>query len=156
MAQAILKNTHQEAIIKVFPQEDDTSTTNNVVLANLSAVGQEIDTGADQVVNIAGVTWLGNPAGIITITRNSVIIMTLPCTGANEMDFTGQDLPPDTVQNTEDLVVTFSGVGQLYIKLRKASGYLTQVENATYGSYDDPSRVGASTTVNGSPDYVAP
>ena len=93
MAQAILKNTHQEAIIKVFPQEDDTSTTNNVVLANLSAVGQEIDTGADQVVNIAGVTWLGNPAAIITITRNSVIIMTLPCTGANEMDFTGQDIP---------------------------------------------------------------
>jgi hypothetical protein len=156
MAQATLKKTHQEVIVKVWPASGDGETTNNIVLANLAAVGQEVDSEADQVVNIAGVTWLGNPAGIITITRGDTIVMTLPCTGANEMDMTGQDLPPDTVNNTEDIEVTFEGVGQVYLKLRKVSGYLNQVENATYGAYDDPTRVGASTTINGSPDYVAP
>lgn len=156
MAQAILKKTHQEVVVKVWPEGADQAGDNTVVLADLAATGQEVDSENDQVVNIAGVTWLGAPDGIITITRNSVVVMTLPCTGANEMDFTGQDLPPDTVQNTQDIEVTFSGVGQVYLKLRKASGYKTQVENATYGSYDDPTRVGASTTINGSPDYVAP
>lgn len=155
MAQAILKKTHQEVVVKVWPEGTDQAGDNTVVLADLAATGQEVDSGNDQVVNIAGVTWLGNPDGIITITRNSVVIMILPCTGANEMDFTGQDVPPDTVQNTQDIEVAFSGVGQVYLRLRKAGGYKTQVENATYGSYDDPTRVGASTTINGSPDYVA-
>lgn len=156
MAQAILKKTHQEAVVKVWPEGTDGPTTNTIVLADLAATGQEVDSAVDQVVNVVGVTWLGEPTAIITITRGTTVILTLPCTGANEMDFTGQDVPPDTVQNTEDIEVTFSGVGQVYLKLRKASGYKTQVENATYGAYDDPTRVSASTTINGSPDYVAP
>jgi hypothetical protein len=41
-----------------------------------------------------------------------------------------------------------------YITLRKVAGWSTKVENATYGAYDDPTRVGASTTMNGSPDKV--
>jgi thioredoxin reductase (NADPH) len=33
-------------------------------------------------------------------------------------------------------------------------GWATKVEESTYGSYDDPTRVGASTTISGSPDKV--
>ena len=38
-----------------------------------------------------------------------------------------------------------------YLVLRKIAGWDTKVENATYGAYDDPTIVGASTTMDGSP-----
>jgi hypothetical protein len=38
--------------------------------------------------------------------------------------------------------------------LRKISGWDTKVEETTYGAYDDRTRVGASTTLDGSPDKV--
>lgn len=154
MAQAILKLTSQEAIIKVWPADGDQPGDNTIELADLVSHSQELDTENDQVVNIAGVTWVGESDATITVERGDETVLSLSCVGASELDFTGQDVPPDTVENTEDLKVTFTGVGQLYIKLRKVSGYLNQVENATYGAYDDPTRVGASTTLSGSPDRV--
>jgi len=152
MAQAILKLTHQEAAIKVWPSDTDEEGSNIIALADLVAAGQEVDTDVDQVVNIVGIAWMGAPEAVITISRDDETIMSLPCTGASTMDFTGQNMPPDSINNTDDLDITFEGVGQLYIKLRKVSGYLQQIEDATYGSYDDPTRVGASTTLSGSPD----
>lgn len=155
MAQAILKLTNQEAVVKVWPDESDQEGDNTIALDSLATASQVVseDEELPPTVNIAGVTWLGEPTAIITITRGTTVVMTLPCTGANEMDLTGQDLPPDTVENLEDLLVTFEGgVGQVYIKLRKASGYINKSEDATYGAYDDPTRVGASTTMSGSPD----
>ena len=153
MAQATLKLTHQEAIVKVWPETTDEEGDNTIALDDLVSDSQVIDEEGTVRVNIAGVTWFGDPAAVITVTRGDTVVMTLPCTGANEMDLTGQDLPPDTVENEEDLEVTFTGgIGQVYLKLRKATGYITKVEDATYGAYDDPTRVGASTTMSGSPD----
>jgi hypothetical protein len=61
----------------------------------------------------------------------------------------------DNVENTSDIVVTIAGAeAQCYLTVRKASGYATKVEPATYGAYDDETRVGASTTLSGSPDKV--
>jgi len=59
----------------------------------------------------------------------------------------------DLVYANQDIRMIFDGPGHCIIRLRK-EGWTPKVENATYGSYDDPTRVGASTTLSGSPDRV--
>ena len=151
VVKTILKNTDQEAVVKV----QDTAASATIALAtDLLASSQALD-GATQTVNITGLQWSGAPDGIITITRNSVVIATLQTTAAGALEMNGQMMIPDTIENTQDIVVTISGAqSECWIKLRKAGGYKSKVENATYGSYDDPTRVGASTTLSGSPDKV--
>ena len=61
----------------------------------------------------------------------------------------------DNIQNTSNIVITTTGAASTgYLVLRKLAGWATKVEDATYGAYDDVTRVGASTTVSGSPDKV--
>ena len=62
----------------------------------------------------------------------------------------------DTTNNTYDIVVTNEAAKPVtgYLVLRKVSGWDTKVETATLGAYDDVTRVGASTTLSGSPDKV--
>jgi hypothetical protein len=59
----------------------------------------------------------------------------------------------DRVYAHKDIRLTFDGPGHCIIRLRK-EGWTPKVELETYGSYDDPTRVGASTTKSGSPDKV--
>jgi len=59
----------------------------------------------------------------------------------------------DRVYANKDIRLTFDGPGHCIIRLRK-EGWTPKVENTTYGAYDDPTRVGASTTMSGSPDKV--
>ena len=62
----------------------------------------------------------------------------------------------DNINNTYDIVVTNDVAKAVtgYLVLRKVAGWNTKVETATYGAYDDETRVGASTTMSGSPDKV--
>lgn len=151
VVKTILKNTDQEAVVKV----QGTAASATIALAtDLLGSSQALD-GATQTVNITGLQWSGAPDGVITVTRNSVVIATLQTTAAGALEMNGQMMIPDTIENTQDIVVTISGAqSECWIKLRKAGGYKSKVENATYGSYDDPTRVGASTTLSGSPDKV--
>lgn len=151
VVKTILKNTDQEAVVKV----QGTAASATIALAtDLLGSSQALD-GATQTVNITGLQWSGAPDGIITITRNSVVIATLQTTAAGALEMNGQMMIPDTIENTQDIVITISGAqSECWVKLRKAGGYKSKVENATYGSYDDPTRVGASTTLSGSPDKV--
>jgi len=153
VVKTILKNVAQEAIVKV----SGTDAAATIALAtDLLSVGQALN-GETQTAVIAGVTWTGGADGIITITRNSVVVMTLQANAAGFLDFSGQDMIPDSIGSTSSIVVTISGAQcSCWLRVRKIGGYKTMVEDATYGSYDDPTRVGASTTINGSPDYVAP
>jgi hypothetical protein len=59
----------------------------------------------------------------------------------------------DRVYANKDIRLAFDGPGHCIIRLRK-EGWTPKVENSTYGAYDDPTRVGASTTMSGSPDRV--
>ena len=149
VVKTVLKNTNQEAVVKVA----GTAAAATIDLSvDLLAASQALD-GATQTVNIAGLVWTGASGGVITITRNSVVVATLQASPSGAIDFTGQMMIPDTVGNTQDIVVTISGAqAECWIRLRKVSGYATKVEYATYGSYDDETRVGASTTLSGSPD----
>lgn len=59
----------------------------------------------------------------------------------------------DRVYANRDIRMIFDGPGHCIISLRK-EGWAVKVEDSTYGSYDDPTRIGASTTLSGSPDRV--
>lgn len=106
-------------------------------------------------VAIAGVTYTGAAAGVATITRNSAVIMTLLAANQGQIDLTGHQMVPDTVNAGSDIVVTITG-GQteVWLKLRKLAGYTSTVEYEKYGAYDDETRKGASTILSGSPDKV--
>lgn len=138
IVKTILKKTHQEAVVKVA----GTAAAGTVALAtDLLPTGQVLD-GVTQTVNIVGVTWAGSSAGVVTITRNSVVIMTL--TSSGQLDFTGQAMIPDTIENTSDIVVTISGgQAECWMRLRKVGGYKTSVEPEQFGIYDNPAVVGS-------------
>jgi hypothetical protein len=145
----VLKNTNQEAIIKVAGT--DGSVT--IDLLQLVAATQEV-IEADQVVNLVSVAWTGLTGSTVTITRNLVNVISVNAAGSDIIDMAGRGYV-DTTENTSNLTVSIAGAeAQTWITLRKASGYATKVEPATYGAYDDPTRVGASTTMSGSPDKV--
>jgi hypothetical protein len=151
VAKTILKNTNQESVVKVAGTAASTTID---LSSDLLAATQALD-GDTQTVNIAGLVWTGATDGIIQITRNSVVVATLQSNAAGGLDFTGQMMIPETINNTSDIVVTISGAqAECWIRLRKVGGYATKVETATFGAYDDETRVGASTTLSGSPDKV--
>ena len=149
VAKTVLKNVNQETVIKVAGT-DATSTID--LSTDLVAASQETD-GSTQTVNIIGLVWTGAPDGVVTLTRNSVVVATLQANAAGSLEFGGQAMIPETINNTSDIAVTISGAqAECWIRLRKVSGYKTKVEYSTYGAYEDESRVGASTTLSGSPD----
>jgi hypothetical protein len=150
VTKTILKNTNQESVVKVA----GTAASATIDLSvDLVASTQTIPAPSTQAVNIAGVQWVGLPDATITITRNSVNILTLPGGGADYIEFAAGSGFVDNIENTSDIVVTIAGAeAQCYLVLRKVSGYATKVETAVYGAYDDETRVGASTTLSGSPD----
>lgn len=140
VAKTIIKKTHQEAVVKVA----GTAAAATIDLSDdLVASGQLVD-GATQKVSITGLTWTGGADGLITITRNNVVITTLQANAAGMLYFDGQSMPPDTVSDTYDIVVTISGAQcECWLKLRKLSGYKTTIEPEQFGHYDDPTQAGS-------------
>jgi hypothetical protein len=140
VTKTVLKNTNQESVVKVA----GTAAAATIdISADLLASTQALD-GATQTVNIIGLVWTGATDGIITITRNSVVITTLQANAAGMLFFDGQSMIPDTIQNTSDIVVTISGAqAECWIRLRKVGGFASKVETAVFGAYDDQTVVGS-------------
>lgn len=100
--------------------------------------------GSTQAVNIIGATWTGAATGKITISRNSVTVMTLLADATGQLEFSGQQMIPDSVNNTSDIVVTISGAqAECWLKVRKVSGYKTTIEPEQFGSHDDTTVAGS-------------
>ena len=118
----IFKKTYGEALVKVA----GTASEETISLAtDLLSTNSELEDGGTPTVNIAAVAWTGVPTGVITITRNSIIVMTLNAGASGFLDFGGQIFPPDPIENTSDIVVTISGgQAECWIRLRKVSGYV--------------------------------
>ena len=136
----ILKNTNQETIIKI-PGTAAAATIDLDVdlLASTQAVS-----GGTQTVNIVGAKWHGLSGSTITVTRNSVNILTLPGDAPHDIDMAAGSGFVDSEENTSDIVVTIAGAeAQCYLILRKVGGYATKVETAVYGAYDDQTAVGS-------------
>ena len=136
----ILKNTNQETIVKIA----GTAAAATIDLStDLVASSQALD-GATQTVNIVGAKWHGLSGSTITVTRNSVNIMTLPGDAPHDIDMAAGSGFVDTEENTSDIVVTIAGAeAQCYLILRKTGGYATKVETAVYGAYYNESAVGS-------------
>lgn len=151
VVKTVVKNTNQEAVVKVA----GTAAAATIDLSvDLLAATQAL-AGATQTVNIAGLVWTGATGGIITLTRNNIVVVTLQANASGALDFTGQMMIPEVISNTHDIVVTISGAqAECWIRLRKVGGYATKVETVVFGAYDDETRIGASTTLSGSPDKV--
>jgi hypothetical protein len=96
-------------------------------------------------VTITGVRWNGELGNTIKISRNSVRVLTLPTESADYIAFDGQEMPPEKTESDYDIVVEQTGTGQieLYLKLRKVSGYAPKVETAEFSVYDDTNTVGS-------------
>jgi hypothetical protein len=148
MAKTVLKNTNQEAVVKIAGVGTETIDLQTDILAATQALD-----GETQSVNIIGIQFTGLATSTITIVRGGTTVTSFLAEGNEYVEF-GAGYS-ETTSNTADIVVTIGTANaQAYITLRKVGGYATKVETATYGAYDDPTRVGASTTMSGSPDKV--
>ena len=137
MALAILRQTETLAVVKVYGAGATTITLATDLLSSTMTV-----TGTP-TVNIAHVTWYcsSGASDSVSIARNGVNIMHLYQNG--QFDFAGEGGFSDTVQNTQNIVVTITGTGGCYLTLRKEAGYSSKVEPWTFGSYDNPALVGS-------------
>jgi hypothetical protein len=140
VTKTVLKNTNQESVVKVA----GTAAAATIdISADLLASTQALD-GATQTVNIVACKWCGLNNSTITITRNSVNILTLNGADAGDLDFSAGYGFVDSTENTSDVVVTVAGAeAQVYLTLRKVGGYATKVETAVFGAYDDQTAVGS-------------
>jgi len=144
-----LKNTNQETVIHFTSSLAESGT---ITIANLAASTQARNSDTP-VVNIVKYSIVGELASKVSILRNSKIVLVCAPENAPYSEFNAWGIPV-TNDNTYDIVITNGAAKDVsgFLVLRKIAGWSTKVENATYGAYDDPTRVGASTTVSGSPD----
>ena len=147
----IIRNTNQETVIKYEGSSTDTAATIDISTLAATTQARNSDT---PTVNIVKFIASGLLTSGVTVVRNSVTILAAAPENAPTLDLTQNGIS-DSVQNTQNIVITTTGAASTgYLVLRKLAGWATKVEDATYGAYDDVTRVGASTTVSGSPDKV--
>ena len=152
MALTTVRNTNQETIIHFQSGAIETGT---ITIAGLAATSQAAVVGGTPTVNIVRFVSTGEDGASVTVLRNSKVLIACAPENAPLLDLTSMGIT-EAQQNTYDIVISNNVAKQVtgYITLRKVAGWATKVEEATYGAYDDPTRVGASTTLSGSPDKV--
>jgi hypothetical protein len=146
-----LKNTNQETVIHFQSSAAESGT---ITIANLTATSQARNADTP-TVNIVKWQVTGELASKVNILRNSKIVIACAPENAPYAELNSWGIPL-TNDNTSDIVITNGAAKDVtgILVLRKVAGWATKVEDATYGAYDDPTRVGASTTLSGSPDKV--
>ena len=146
-----LKNTNQETVIHFASSAAESGT---ITIANLTASTQARNSDTP-TVNIVKWTVSGELASKINIVRNSKNVIVAAPENAPYAELNAWGIPL-TNDNTFDIVITNGAAKEItgILVLRKIAGWSTKVENEVYGAYDDVSRVGASTTLSGSPDKV--
>lgn len=147
-----VKNTNQETVIHFTSSAAESGT---IALNTLTAATQAITAGGTPTVNIVKYMLSGELGSKVSIIRNGKIVIVCAPENAPYMEANAWGIPIIN-DNTSDIVITNGAAKDVsgFVVLRKVAGWDTKVEGATYGSYDDPTRVGASTTISGSPDKV--
>jgi hypothetical protein len=147
----IIRNTNLETIIKFEGSSTDTAATIDISTLAATTQARNSDT---PTVNIVKFIATGLLTSGVQIVRNGVSVLAAAPENAPLIDLTQNNIS-DSIQNTSNIVITTTGAASTgYLVLRKIAGWNTEVETATYGAYDDETRVGASTTMSGSPDKV--
>jgi hypothetical protein len=147
-----VKNTNQEVIVHFDTVAAESGT---LALNTLGASTQALHSGGTPTVNIVKFFATGADGAGLRITRSGKNIISCAPENAPALDL-NQNGFVDNINNTADIVVVNDVAKPVtgYLVLRKVAGWDTKVETATYGAYDDETRVGASTTMSGSPDKV--
>lgn len=131
--------THQEASVRV-------SGTDGSAIIDLAKdlVHPTQSVTSLPKVNIVGVTWAGEDPGMIKVIRNNVTVMILMADAATFLDFEGQNCYPESTENASNIEVQISKAEcQVWLKLRKISGYVSSIEIADFGAHDDPTKIGS-------------
>ena len=138
--------TDSEAIVKVSGSTITPVTIN--IATDILAPKQIVPSGATPTANIIGFQWAGEPGAIYKIDRGSTRVASLLADNGNFMDFV-ELFPPENTANTSNITVTIQKAdnsavqGELWIRIRKVSGYTSKIETAQYGIYDDLNAVGS-------------
>jgi hypothetical protein len=146
-----LKNTNQETVIHF---ESALVETGTIAISGLAASSQARNSDTP-TVNIVKWQVTGELGSKVTIERNSKHVIVCAPENAPYAELNAWGIPL-TNDNTTNIVINNGAAKEVtgILVLRKVAGWSTKVEDATYGAYDDPTRVGASTTLSGSPDKV--
>jgi hypothetical protein len=146
-----IRNTNQETIIHFSSSAIETGV---ITLANLGASTQARNADTP-TVNIVKFVTTGELTSFVKVLRNTKQIIACAPENAPFLDLNTYGIS-DSQDNTVDITISNVTAKAVtgYIWLRKVAGWDTKVETATYGAYDDVTRVGASTTLSGSPDKV--
>lgn len=144
-----LKNTNQETVIHFASSAAESGT---ITIANLTASTQARNSDAP-IVDIVKWTFQGELGSKVTITRNAKLVLAGAPENAPYLEANAWGVPL-TIENASDIVVVNGAAKDVtgILVLRKQAGWATKVENEVFGAYDDVTRVGASTTLSGSPD----
>lgn len=137
MAKTILRKTPQKVAIKV----QGSGVTETVSLDTDLLHSTEVVSGTP-TVNIVGIHWTGAADGVATIVRNNVRIATLLGSTGGELLFADAEFT-DSVENTSNIVVTTTNQMEVWLLLRKQSGYSSKIETAQFSVYDNTSVVGS-------------
>lgn len=139
--------TDSEAVVKISGSDINPVTIS--ITADILAANQIVYPPASTpVANIIGFQWSGEPGAIYKISRGGVRVASLLADNGNFMDFV-ELFPSENTNNTSDIVVsivTAAGAavqGELWIRVRKVSGYASKTETAVFGVYDNLTAVGS-------------
>ena len=139
MTKAVLKLTDSKAAFKLY----GTTLNETITLAtDCLPSNQALTAGGTPRANIVSVFWTGTAAGTATITRGGVVIMNLLADTAGSFMFVDQEFT-DNIGNSSDIVVTGTGTMQVYLVLRKVTGWSNKIETAEYSVYDNTTAVGS-------------
>jgi len=132
MEVSYLKKTKKDVVVKIAGTTGLTSIDLNDLICD-----NEVVEGTP-VVNMIGISWTGSNNTEITISRNSQILLTLPSTGSQYLNFSGDNFTPDINNNTQNFSINMTGTqGQVWLRLRKVSGYTT-INNNGVDAYNSP------------------
>jgi len=139
VTKTILKNTHQEAVVKI----SGTAASATIdISADLLNAKQELN-GSTVTVDIIDCIVTGLLGSGITVVRNSVPILAFAPENSIKLSFEGEGFR-ENIQNNANIVVTISGAeAHIYLVLRKVAGFASMIETAQFGSYDNESAVGS-------------
>jgi hypothetical protein len=145
-----VRNTNTETVIHFDSVAAEAGT---ITIANLAASTQAVHSGGTPTVNVVKFLCTGEDGASLTVSRSGKNIIACAPENAPFLDLNATGIP-GTINNTADIVVTNNVAKAVtgYLVLRKVAGWDTKVETVVYGAYDDETRVGASTTLSGSPD----
>lgn len=137
MSKAFLKLTNTKAIVKI----SGAGGTDTIALATDLLLPSEAISGTPTVTLVA-IHWTGELNAIATIKRNGVVFLDLQANAAAQMFFQDQEFT-DNVNSTSDWSITTVGSMQIYLVLRKVSGYASKIETSQFSVYDNTNVVGS-------------